>query len=98
MCVSISLKCIPLLSVPFSSGLLCKRLDMILPDGHLQALSHGRCFWLTTGHVRLSHNYFIISITFERGLHIRKLGTQSHKDVGKYDSQQGSSTALGDMD
>jgi len=97
MCVSISLKCIPLLSVPFSSALLCKRLDMILSDGHLQALGYGKCFWLTTGHVRLIHNYFIIPIIFERRLHIRRLGTLSHKDVGKYDSKQGSSTAAGDM-
>lgn len=98
MCVSISLKCIPLLSVPFSWALLCKRLDMILSDGHLQALSHARCSWLTTGHVRLIHNYFIIPLSFERGLHIRRLSSQSHKGAGKYDSQQGSSAALGDMD
>lgn len=68
MCVSISLKCIPVLSIPFSSALHCWRLSMSLSEGHLQALSHRSGSCLTTGHVRLFHKYFIIPSIFERGL------------------------------
>lgn len=32
------------------------------------------------------HNYFIIPITFERGFHIKRLGTEFHKDSENYDT------------
>lgn len=77
MCVSISLKCIPLLSVLFSSALICKRLYMIF----LMSSSKPSVMEGVLGSPQvIVHYYFIMSITFERRFHIERLGTQFHKD------------------
>lgn len=81
MCGSISLKCIPLLSVLFSSALVCKRLYRILPMSTSKpSLMEG----VPGSPQVIVHNYFIIPITFERGFSTGRLGTQFHKDSENY--------------